>query len=85
VRHDWKLTLETMRGSRRPGAGIDSLDTAAMRLSFPCRLRIRLRSGRTLELEGAQPGSCGRPLEEQRRMVEEKCRLVGLEQAVAAA
>ncbi|MFL5869292.1 MAG: MmgE/PrpD family protein [Thermoleophilaceae bacterium] len=136
VRHDWELTLETVRGTaeagvstadvrpgawlrvlrrmrelgmpevidrkelrellgrrdlrgelwrlaRTPGGGLGSLDTAAMRMSFPCRLRIRLRSGRTLELEGAQPGSCGRPLDEQRQVVEEKCRLVGLEPADA--
>lgn len=134
VRHDWELTLETLRGpveagastsdvgprgwirvarrlrdlrmpdllgpaelrgllsrgdlrgelwrlARSRGNGLHSLDTEAMRMSFPCRLRIRLRSGRTLELEGAQPGSCGRPLEEQRRVVEDKCRLVGLEPA----
>ncbi len=137
VRHDWELTLDTVRGTvaagasasdvppsgwlrvlrrmrelgmpevidrgelgrllarrelrselwrliRTPGGGIEALDTGAMRLSFPCRLRIRLRSGRTLELEGDQRGSCGRPLEEQRRVVEEKCRLVGLEQPAAA-
>jgi 2-methylcitrate dehydratase PrpD len=132
VRHDWELSLETLRGPveagastadvgpagwlrvarrlrelrmpavlgptelrrllsradlrgelwrlvRTRGAGLDRLDTDAMRMSFPCRLRIRLRSGGTLELEGGQPGSCGRPLEEQRRVVEDKCRLVGLE------
>jgi hypothetical protein len=137
VRHDWELTLETLRGpaeagistsdvrlrswlrvarrmrelrmpdvlsptefrrlladgalrrellelARTRGDGLQSLDTGAMRMSFPCRLRIRLRSGRTLELEGAQPGSCGRPIEEQRRVVEEKCRLVGLEEPVTA-
>jgi hypothetical protein len=55
-----------------------------MRMSFPCRLRIRLRSGRTLELDGAQPGSCGRPLAEQRRVVEDKCGLVGLDRALAS-
>jgi hypothetical protein len=77
ARHD--LRGELWRVARTRGDGIESLDTGAMRMSFPCRLRIRLRSGRTLAFDGAQPGSCGRPLEEQRRVVEEKCRLVGLE------
>jgi MmgE/PrpD N-terminal domain/MmgE/PrpD C-terminal domain len=138
VRHDWDLTLETVRGpveagastadvgwggwlrvvrrlrelrmpdalgrdelralvkrpdvrrelwrlARRRGRGLESLDTGAMRMSFPCRLRIRLRSGRVLEVEGLERGACGRPLEEQRAVVEEKCRLVGLERGEALA
>ena len=139
VRHDWELTVDTLRGTAeagvstsdvrpsawlrvlsrmrelrmpevidlnevrsllrrrdlraelwrlvrtRGGGGLESLHTDRMRLSFPCRLRMRLRSGRTLEIDGAQPGSCGRPLEEQRRVVEDKCRLVGLERPVATA
>ena len=54
------------RGTRRelgaPGAapgrraGSRPSTPAAMRLSFPCRLRIRLRSGRLLEIEGEQRG-----------------------------
>src|SRR4051794_13376247 len=100
VRHDWELTLETLRGpveagastgdvgsggwlrvvrrmrelrmpevldrnelrsllprrdlrrdiwrlARARGGGLEALDTGAMRMSFPCRLRVRLRSGRT--------------------------------------
>jgi hypothetical protein len=70
--------LRRLVASRNAG-GLAALDTQAMRLSFPSRLQIRLRSGRTLEIEGEQPGSCGRPLEEQREVVEEKCRLVGLD------
>ena len=64
---------------RRGAGGLAGLDTDAMRLSFPCRLRIRTRSGRTLELDGEQRGSCGRPLAEQRAVVEEKARFVGLD------
>ena len=79
------LRRDLWRLARRRGGGLEALDTEAMQMSFPCRLRIRLRSGRVLELEGGQWGSCGRPLEEQRRVVEEKCRLVGLEQPIAAA
>ncbi|HEY1359455.1 MAG TPA: MmgE/PrpD family protein [Thermoleophilaceae bacterium] len=78
------LRAELWRLVRKPGGGLESLDTGAMRMSFPCRLRFRLRSGRRFEVEGAQPGSSGRPLEEQRRVVEEKCRLVGLERVVAS-
>jgi len=137
VRHDWELTLDTLRGTvdagastgdvspgawlriarrarqlgmvdvldlgelgtllrdsgsrreigrlagRRGRGGIADLDTDAMRLSFPCRVRIRLSSGRTLEIEGEQRGSCGRPVAEQRAVVEEKCRLVGLSEGLA--
>jgi hypothetical protein len=74
-----------VRGARSRAGGISAIDTAAMRMSFPCRLRITLRSGRRIDIEGEQPGSCGRPLEEQRAVVEEKCSLVGLEPAAAAA
>jgi MmgE/PrpD N-terminal domain/MmgE/PrpD C-terminal domain len=68
--------------SRRGGGerGIARLDTGAMRMTFPCRLRIRLRSGRTLEVEGDEPGSCGRPLDEQSDVVSEKCRVAGVEE-----
>jgi 2-methylcitrate dehydratase PrpD len=60
--------------------GIERLDTSAMRLSFPSRLRIRLRSGREIELDGGEPGSCGRPIAEQRTVIEQKRRLVGVEE-----
>jgi MmgE/PrpD N-terminal domain len=53
-------------------AGIDGLDTAALRMTFPGRLRIRLRDGSTRVVEGTEPGSCGRPLAEQRAVVEER-------------
>jgi hypothetical protein len=79
------LRAELWRLLRRRGGDVEDLDTGAMRMTFPCRLRIRLRSGRVLELEGAEDGACGRPLEEQRRVVEEKCRLVGLERPAAVA
>jgi 2-methylcitrate dehydratase PrpD len=70
--------------ARRGGGGLDGIDTEAMRLSFPCRLRIQLRSGRVILLDGDQRGSCGRPLAEQRRVVQEKCRLVGVEEPAPA-
>ena len=71
---------ELTRLARQRGGGrLDELDTEAMRMSFPSRARIRLRSGRELQIEGEQPGSCGRPLAEQRAVVEAKCRLVNLD------
>jgi hypothetical protein len=41
-------------------------------MTFPARVRVRTRKGRTHETEGREPGSAGRPLEEQRRVVAEK-------------
>lgn len=64
-------------GGGRPG-GIDRLDTGALRMTFPCRLRIVLRDGTVRDVDGAEPGSCGRPLEEQRAVVEEKLRVAGV-------
>jgi 2-methylcitrate dehydratase PrpD len=73
--------IAAILGRSRGGDGsLEELDTESLRLTFPCRLRARLRSGRVLELEGREPGSCGRPLDEQREVVREKSRLVGVEQ-----
>ena len=58
-------------------AGIEGLDTSALRMTFPSRLRIRLRDGSTRVVEGSEPGSCGRPLAEQRAVVEERLRSPG--------
>jgi hypothetical protein len=74
----------TLRGSGGPGGppSIERMDTSAMRLTFPCRARITTRSGRTLEIEGAERGGGGRPVAEQRAVVEEKCALAGVEGVV---
>ncbi len=48
-------------------------------MTFPSRLRIRLRGGATRVVEGSEPGSCGRSLEEQRAVVAEKLELADLE------
>jgi hypothetical protein len=65
-------------GARRGGErGIADLDVARLRMTFPSRLRIRLHDGSVRVLEGDEPGSCGRPLAEQRAVVEEKLRLAG--------
>jgi hypothetical protein len=66
-------------GRDRVGSsGLAGLDTSRVRMTFPCRLRVRLRSGRTLEIEGDERGSCGRPLSEQREVVEAKRALARL-------
>jgi hypothetical protein len=57
--------------------GIDRLNTAALRMTFPSRLRFRLRDGSTRVVDGAEPASCGRPLAEQRVVVEERLAVAG--------
>jgi hypothetical protein len=59
------------------GDGIGDLDVAALRMTFPSRMRIRLRDGSERVLEGEEPGSCGRPLAEQRAVVAEKLATAG--------
>ena len=71
---------ERLRGVSGAG-GIERLDTAALRMTFPSRLRIRLRDGSTRVVEGAEPGSCGRPLAEQRAVVEERLEVAGVDVA----
>jgi hypothetical protein len=69
-----KAVVAGIRGSgRHDGAtGLAALDTSKLRMTFPARVRVRTRKGRSLEAEGREPGSAGRPLEEQRRVVAEK-------------
>ncbi|MGE5281502.1 MAG: MmgE/PrpD family protein [Chloroflexota bacterium] len=68
---------ERLRGAGGD-TGIDGLDTAALRMTFPSRLKIRLHDGTTRVVEGSEPGSCGRPLAEQRAVVEERLAVAGL-------
>lgn len=63
---------------RRSTSAIGDLDVARLRMTFPSRLRIRLRGGSQRVVEGTEPGSCGRPLDEQRAVVAEKLALAGL-------
>lgn len=75
----------TFRGAQDRPSGppaLDNLDTSRMRLTFPARALIRLRSGRAVEVEGDERGACGHSLDEQRAVVEEKCRLTRIEFAV---
>ena len=67
------------RLSGRAGAGgVDEIDVAMIRMTFPSRMRIRLRDGSTKVVEGTEPGSCGRPLDEQRTVVAEKLATAGI-------
>jgi len=70
--------LREILTSRPDRLGIAGIDTGSLRMTFPCRLRIRLRSGGTVDVEGEEPGASARPLEEQRAVVEQRCELVGL-------
>jgi hypothetical protein len=47
-------------------------------MTFPSRLRLRLRGGATRLVDGAEPGACGSPLDEQRAVVAEKLEVAGL-------
>ena len=67
---------DAIRGGH--AAGIARLDTEHLEMRFPCRLRITLRSGRTIEVDGEERGASARPLDEQRAVVGEKCEAVGL-------
>jgi 2-methylcitrate dehydratase PrpD len=71
----------SLRARRHGGSGergIDGLDTAALRMTFPSRLRIRLHDGSARLIDGSEPGSCGRPLAEQRAVIEERLTAAGL-------
>ena len=71
-------SLRARLTDRSGDSGIDALDTAGLRMTFPARLSIRLRDGSTQVVEGSEPGSCGRPLTEQRAVVEERRAVAGL-------
>lgn len=75
---------DTLRGSGRSAGppSIERMDTSRLRLTFPCRARITTRSGRTLLMEGEERGGGGRPVAEQRAVVEEKCALTGVDAGV---
>jgi 2-methylcitrate dehydratase PrpD len=77
-RHLSRSLRRRFTGGGRGDAGIDGLDTAALRMTFPSRLKIRMRDGSTKVVEGSEPGSCGRPLPEQRAVVGERSAVAGL-------
>jgi 2-methylcitrate dehydratase PrpD len=72
-----RLDAGAVRGLfRRGGDSADDdlagLDTSLLRLTFPCHVSIRLRSGRMLETDGAEKGASGSPIAEQRAVVDAK-------------
>jgi hypothetical protein len=71
-------SLRARLSGRAAAGGVDEIDVAALRMTFPSRMRIRLRDGSTQVVEGTEPGSCGRPLDEQRAVVSEKLATAGL-------
>jgi 2-methylcitrate dehydratase PrpD len=77
--------LRARLSRRASAAGIDGIDPAALRMTFPSRMRIRLRDGSIKVIEGTEPGSCGRPVEEQRTVVAEKLATAGLDASGARA
>jgi hypothetical protein len=70
--------------SRPAAPGLAGLDTAALRMTFPSRLHIRLRSGRVVEADGVDRGASGSSPAEQRAVVERKQELVGAAEPAAA-
>jgi MmgE/PrpD N-terminal domain/MmgE/PrpD C-terminal domain len=72
-------SLRNRLGGRPADGGIRGLDVASLRMTFPSRLRIRFDDGTERVIDGAEPGSSGRPLDEQRAVVEERLAVAGLE------
>jgi hypothetical protein len=78
LRRNLGRSLRGRLGSGASGdSGIDGLDTAALRMTFPSRLRIGLRDGSTRVVEGSEPGACGHSLAEQRAVIEERLAVAG--------
>jgi MmgE/PrpD N-terminal domain/MmgE/PrpD C-terminal domain len=71
-------SLRARLSGRAGTGGVDEIDVERLRMTFPSRMRIHLDDGSTKDFEGAEPGSCGRPLDEQRAVVEEKLEVAGL-------
>jgi 2-methylcitrate dehydratase PrpD len=62
---------EAARHLGRRGAPTSGLDEP-VRMTFPCHVSIRLRSGGVLETDGLERGGSGAPLAEQQQVVDEK-------------
>jgi hypothetical protein len=77
-------SLRERLGGRGGDGGIDGLDTAALRMTFPSRLRFSLRDGSMRTVQGSEPGSCGAPLSEQRAVVEERTAVAGLSSGISS-
>jgi hypothetical protein len=68
---------DELRSAPGDGEGLAAMDTTRMRLTFPARVRVRLRGGRVLETEGREAGACGSSVEEQEDVVAAKWALTG--------
>jgi hypothetical protein len=63
---DLREAVKRMSGLRGQNGG------GQIRMTFPCHVTIRLRSGGILETEGRERGASGTPLAEQQQVVSEK-------------
>jgi 2-methylcitrate dehydratase PrpD len=70
VRH--ALAGAFRKGGDPEVTGLAALDTARLRMTFPSRVRVKTSDGRSLEADGREPGSAGRPLEEQEGVIRAK-------------
>lgn len=59
-------------GSGPVGSGALGATGAPIRMTFPCHVTIRLRSGGVLEADGRERGGSRAPIEEQEQVVSEK-------------
>jgi 2-methylcitrate dehydratase PrpD len=68
------LTPRDLREAARHllGRGQTPPNGGQPRMTFPCHVAIRLRSGSVLEADGREIGGSGAPLAEQQRVVDEK-------------
>jgi hypothetical protein len=82
-RRELRAELRALLGGGS-GRGLAGLDTARLRMTFPCRLAIRLHSGEVVEVEGDEPGASARPLTEQRGVVEARLSAAGARAVVGA-
>jgi hypothetical protein len=65
--------------------GLAGVDAGRLRMTFPCRLRIRLHGGRVVDVEGEEPGASAHPVDEQRAVVARRAELAAAALAQAGA
>jgi hypothetical protein len=58
--------------ARGNGSGEGALDAARIRMTFPCKVAVHLRSGGVLETDGRERGGSGHSIDEQQQVVDEK-------------
>lgn len=67
-----RADTRAMRGLIRRSSSDHRLTTDGLKMTFPCHVSIRLRSGGIVETAGRELGSCGAPLAEQQHVVSQK-------------